>query len=263
MSATVSACAARSARRSAMLSPSDRRPSHAGRKRGERVVELVPGHGLRSPPVAQLVRRFAREVERIGDAGQALRGASASGRSTPGRHWRARSGGRPDCRCRRWRHTADRAGADRACRTSCRNGRGNARGCPWWRASPPAARPLRSFPIQPKSRALAAESRYRPILVGEVRWASTGAGSSWKLSGGSMWSAAVTKVSKNRQVRRAISRRAWASAADTDMLARPRRRPAGPARDRRRGDPERGERHRQRPRAMPGHAGRPAPPERR
>ena len=31
-----------------------------------------------------------------------------------------------------------------------------------------------------------------------------GAGSSWKLSGGSMLSADVTKVSKNRQVRRAV-----------------------------------------------------------
>ncbi len=51
-------------------------------------------------------------------------------------------------------------------------------------------------------------------MVGEVRWASTGAGSSWKLSGGSMWSTGVTKVSKNRQVRRAISRRARASAVE-------------------------------------------------
>ena len=37
------------------------RPSHAGRERGERVVELVPRHGLGSSPVAQLVRRFTRE----------------------------------------------------------------------------------------------------------------------------------------------------------------------------------------------------------
>ncbi len=74
-----------------------------------------------------------------------------------------------------------------------------------------------SVPSHAKSRAAAVERRYRPILVGEVRWASAGTGSSWKLSGGSMWSAAVTKVSKNRQVRRAISRRAWASAADTDI----------------------------------------------
>ena len=63
-------------------------------------------------------------------------------------------------------------------------------------------------PSHAKSRAVATERRYRPRLVGEVRWASAGTGSSWKLSGGSMLSAAVTKVSKNRQVRRAISRSA-------------------------------------------------------
>src|SRR6266702_2559847 len=72
-------------------------------------------------------------------------------------------------------------------------------------------------PSQERSRAVAVERRYRPRLVGDVRWASAGTGSSWKLSGGSMLSAAVTKVSKNRQVRRAISRSAWASAVDTDM----------------------------------------------
>ncbi len=54
---------------------------------------------------------------------------------------------------------ADRAGADPACRTSCRNGRGSGRGGPWWPASPPAARPPRSFPVQPKSRAVAADRR--------------------------------------------------------------------------------------------------------
>jgi hypothetical protein len=41
------------------------------------------------------------------------------------------------------------------------------------------------------------------MLVGDVRWATTGFGASWKLSGGSMWSSGVTNVSKKRQVRRA------------------------------------------------------------
>ena len=50
---------------------------HAGRKRGERFVELLPRHGQGAPPVTQLVRRFAGEVERVGDAGQALRGVGA------------------------------------------------------------------------------------------------------------------------------------------------------------------------------------------
>ncbi len=52
-------------------------------------------------------------------------------------------------------------------------------------------------------------------MVGEVRCATAGTGSSWKLSGGSMLSAGVTKVSKNRQVRRAMSFRLSASAAET------------------------------------------------
>ena len=73
----------------------------------------VPGHGLRAPAVAQLVRRLTREVERVGDAGQALRGRRRRGRSTPGRRWRARSGGRPGCRCRPRRRSAARAGAGR------------------------------------------------------------------------------------------------------------------------------------------------------
>ena len=66
-------------------------------------------------------------------------------------------------------------------------------------------------PIQPRSRALAVDMRYRPILVGEVRWATIGRSVSWKLSGGNMWSDVVTKVSKNRHVCRAIKRRAAAS----------------------------------------------------
>ena len=45
------------------------------------------------------------------------------------------------------------------------------------------------------------------MFVGEVRWATSGAGSSWKLSGGRALSAGPTKVSKKRQVRRPIRRR--------------------------------------------------------
>ncbi len=41
-------------------------------------------------------------------------------------------------------------------------------------------------PSQPNSRAQAVDSSSSPRLVGEVRRARTGAGSSWKLSGGSM-----------------------------------------------------------------------------
>ena len=53
------------------------------------------------------------------------------------------------------------------------------------------------------------------MLVGDVRCATTGAGSSWKLSGGSQLSAGVTKVSKYRHVRRAVRRSARASASET------------------------------------------------
>ena len=54
----------------------------------------------------------------------------------------------------RWRHSADPAAADPACRTSCRNGRGSARACAMV-ASVASSRSTASFvPIQPKSRAL-------------------------------------------------------------------------------------------------------------
>ena len=46
------------------------------------------------------------------------------------------------------------------------------------------------------------------MLVGDVRWAITGAGSSWKLSGGRSCSCVVTWTSKYRHVRRATRRSA-------------------------------------------------------
>ena len=52
------------------------------------------------------------------------------------------------------------------------------------------------------------------MFVGDVRRATTGLGSSWKLSGGRAWSSGPTNVAKNRHVRRATSRSARASAAD-------------------------------------------------
>ena len=51
------------------------------------------------------------------------------------------------------------------------------------------------------------------MLVGEVRWAIRPSGISWKLSGGSQWSASPTNVSKNSQVLRATRRRARRSAS--------------------------------------------------
>ena len=80
-----------------------------------------------------------------------------------------------------------------------------------------------TVPSQPKSRAATTDSRYNPRFVGDVRCATTEVGSSWKLSGGSAWSAGPTNVAKNRHVRRAISRRARASPGDS-ALARSGRR---------------------------------------
>src|SRR2546422_11690979 len=71
-----------------------------------------------------------------------------------------------------------------------------------------------SVPTQPKSRAATVDSRYSPMLVGDVRCATTGLGVSWKLSGGNAWSSGPTNVAKNRHVRRATNRRARASAAE-------------------------------------------------
>ena len=54
-------------------------------------------------------------------------------------------------------------------------------------------------PIHPRSRAASAESRYRPMFVDDVRCAMTGAGSSWKLSGGRPLSSGPMTASKKRQ----------------------------------------------------------------
>ena len=78
---------------------------------------------------------------------------------------------------------------------------------------------ISSVPIQPKSRAVTVASMYIPMFVGDVRCATTGVGSSWKLSGGSPWSSGRTKVSKNRQVRRAVSRSAPTSAGESCSAA--------------------------------------------
>src|SRR5689334_12228882 len=45
------------------------------------------------------------------------------------------------------------------------------------------------------------------MLVGDVREATSGEGSSWKLSGGSQFSLSLTKVSKKCQVLRAARRK--------------------------------------------------------
>jgi hypothetical protein len=57
--------------------------------------------------------------------------------------------------------------------------------------------------MKPRSWALTVASSCSPMLVGEVRIATTGAGLSWKLSGASQWVRSVTKRSKKLQWSRA------------------------------------------------------------
>src|SRR5271169_6831810 len=57
------------------------------------------------------------------------------------------------------------------------------------------------------------------MFVGDVRCATTGSGISWKLSGGNILSADVTNVSKKRQVRLAMRRRARASVSASGRRA--------------------------------------------
>jgi len=90
-------------------------------------------------------------------------------------------------------------------------------------------------------------ARYRQqirgrCLVGDVRWAATDSGASWKLSGGSMLSAGVTKVSKKRHVCLAIRRRAQVSASASGRQARIRGDRLAQKRDRRGHKPGDGER---------------------
>ncbi len=47
--------------------------SHSSCEPGERVIELTPGHRLRPVPIAQAKRLFVREVDSVGDAGEARR----------------------------------------------------------------------------------------------------------------------------------------------------------------------------------------------
>ena len=84
------------------------------------------------------------------------------------------------------------------------------------------------------------------MFVGEVRWATTGFGSSWKLSGGSAWSSDPTKVSKKRHVRRAVRRRRRSCCGDSGSTRRRARRQADAPGDERRDDPEDEEGRRQR-----------------
>ena len=184
------------------------RLTRAGRKCGDCVVELMPRHGQRAPPVTQLVCRFPGEIERVGDPGQALRGRGRHDGPLPA------SIGQCD-QVASQVPAIDRGDIGRIERAQIARvvpivemPAKPREAWPWWPASSPGVRSLRRFPaMRNRGRPPPTEDTARD-WSGEVRWASAGTGSSWKLSGGSMWSAAVTKVSKYRQVRRAIIRNA-------------------------------------------------------
>ena len=91
--------------------------------RGERVVELMQGHGLSLAAVVQPGAFGARDVECVGDAAEALRGVEGTVAPLPARVGERNRDALPDCRCRRWIRISAPAVEDRACRTSCRNDR--------------------------------------------------------------------------------------------------------------------------------------------
>ena len=190
------------------------RPAARGPRRGARRVSV-----WRSPVVADVAGGLARQRDRVADPGERGRDRERLvDHLAAGVGQRQQVAGEIAAVDRRHVRRA-RAGAGRACRTSCRGARGSARGARSSRASPRGAPPSRSVPIQPKSRAVTVASRYIPMFVGEVRWATTGVGSSWKLSGGSALSSGPTNVSKNSHVRRAVRRSVSTSAAESCSAA--------------------------------------------
>ena len=90
-----------------------------------------------------------------------------------------------------------------------------------WRSRAASA----ATPWKPRSQAPSDATSIMPMLVGEVRCATSPSGSSWWLSGGSQWSSGPTKVSKKSQVRRARRRRKARSASASAGGARRRGRP--------------------------------------
>ena len=115
---------------------------------------------------------------------------------------------------------------------------------PWCRASPRCGRARRAGRTS-RSRAPPRSTADR----GRCWWARCGApppprGSSWKLSGGRWLSSAVTKVSKKRQVRRAISRSSRCCVGRQIGFRHRRRRAADAPREQRRGEPQQQERQR-------------------
>ena len=140
--------------------------------------------GFARPQAPQACRQGPRRRADPGSAGRAARRVLNAG-----------SAGSPrDFRCRPTICSAEEAVAGSACRTSCRNVRGTGTAGPGCERSPSSARPAMPALMYPKSWAVRFASSSRPMLVGDVRCAIVGPGSSWKLSGGSQWSSVADEV---------------------------------------------------------------------
>ena len=168
-------------------------------------VELAAGDRLGAPVVGNRRRGLAGEFEGVPSAGDharpAQRAASISAQAS-----RARAGDRRDSRCPPTRRTAARADAGRACRTSCRSARGSCSR----RSIVASVASRRSDGVE---QCRASRSRGpRPWTAdrGRCSWARSGGRSPASGLPGSCRAAArgppaLTKVSKKRQVRRAMS----------------------------------------------------------
>ena len=176
-----SSCAVPLRRRSLSASAGDRRgvgdsrPARRPVRRAwtRRAARSASGH--RCQPA-----RFRRPLPRASASASPMpapAAPTASGWSTIRRQaLDSAAGGRRGCRCRPSRRTRAPAVAGSACRTSCRGDRGSVRAR---RSSPSVAssRSTISSGADPAEVVGAdVESRYMPMLVGDVRWATTAAG---------------------------------------------------------------------------------------
>ena len=179
---------------------------------GERIVELAPRHRLRSATVAQP----ARLLSRMSSSASAITGKTSLVGERLRHPFPARIGesdevpGQIAAIDRRYISGLERPQIPRVVPVveMAAEARESAHGRQ--RRLQPLDRVDRSRSIRNRARSppTADRGRYWSATSGAPR---TGVGSSWKLSGGNMWSAGVTKVSKKRHVRRAISRKARAS----------------------------------------------------
>ena len=143
----------------------------------------------------------------------------AAGRSSGGRRWTARAGGRRDCRCPPTRRTPARAGADRGVVPVVQ--------VPAEAFEAADGRESRLQPLhhldRPDPTEVASRHGRQQVHPDVRRRGAMRDGRRWDRPGScraaAQWSSGPTKVSKNRQVRRAVSRSAPTSAAESCSAA--------------------------------------------